>query len=84
MVLHPDGGTEVLDLPPGLPLGIGGEAFETRETHLPDGATLILCTDGLVETQFASPSSSRNCGTMPVTVAAVLVRSNATFILIRP
>ena len=51
LVLHPDGRTEVLDIPPGLPLGIGGEAFETRQVRLADGCTLVLVTDGLVESR---------------------------------
>ncbi|GAA2074482.1 SpoIIE family protein phosphatase [Actinomadura alba] len=53
IILRPDGSTGMLDLPPGLPLGIGiGEQqFETRELRLPAGATLVLCTDGLVESR---------------------------------
>jgi anti-sigma regulatory factor (Ser/Thr protein kinase) len=41
----------VLELPAGLPLGIGEQQFETRELRLPAGATLVLCTDGLVESR---------------------------------
>ncbi|MFC5751001.1 SpoIIE family protein phosphatase [Actinomadura rugatobispora] len=51
VVLHPDGRTEILDIPPGLPLGIGGEAFESRTVRLADGCTLVLVTDGLVESR---------------------------------
>jgi serine phosphatase RsbU (regulator of sigma subunit) len=41
---------QVLDLPPGLLLGIDGEAsFQTVELPLPPGALLVLYTDGLVE-----------------------------------
>ena len=46
-----DGSTQVLDLPPGLPLGLGAENFEATKIHLPPGATLALYTDGLVETR---------------------------------
>jgi serine phosphatase RsbU (regulator of sigma subunit)/anti-sigma regulatory factor (Ser/Thr protein kinase) len=46
-----DGTAGVVELPPGLPLGIGGEPFGVRELTLPDGATLALYTDGLVESR---------------------------------
>ena len=46
-----DGRTDVLDLPPGLPLGLGGEAFQPTQLSLPPGATLALYTDGLVESR---------------------------------
>ncbi|WP_329136021.1 SpoIIE family protein phosphatase [Streptomyces sp. NBC_01476] len=39
----------LLDLPTGVPLGVGGERFETTELDVPDGAVLVLYTDGLVE-----------------------------------
>ena len=51
VVVLPGGQTEVLDLPPGLPLGLGAEAFESTRISLPPGATLALYTDGLVETR---------------------------------
>jgi anti-sigma regulatory factor (Ser/Thr protein kinase) len=41
----------LLDLPPGVPLGVGGMRFETTELDVPDGAVLVLYTDGLVETR---------------------------------
>jgi GAF domain-containing protein len=41
---------QVLDLPPGLLLGVDGQArFQTVELPLPPGALLALYTDGLVE-----------------------------------
>jgi serine phosphatase RsbU (regulator of sigma subunit) len=46
-----DGSTQVLDLPTGLPLGLGAEAFEVTRISLPPGATLALYTDGLVESR---------------------------------
>jgi anti-sigma regulatory factor (Ser/Thr protein kinase) len=51
ILLYPDGLTEVIDLPPGLPLGIGTDPFEMREITLPVGGVLALYTDGLVESR---------------------------------
>ncbi|CAM5658644.1 SpoIIE family protein phosphatase [Streptomyces griseorubiginosus] len=46
------GGTvELLHLPPGPPLGLGGLPFEAAEVYLPEGSRLALYTDGLVETR---------------------------------
>jgi anti-sigma regulatory factor (Ser/Thr protein kinase) len=39
----------LLDLPTGVPLGVGGVRFETTELEVPDGSVLVLYTDGLVE-----------------------------------
>jgi hypothetical protein len=47
----PGGATQVLDLPPGLPLGLGAEDFRARRFAVPPGATLALYTDGLVESR---------------------------------
>ncbi|MGC9381030.1 SpoIIE family protein phosphatase [Streptomyces sp. MH13] len=41
----------MLDVPPGLPLGVGGEPFEEVEVELPEGSLLALYTDGLVESR---------------------------------
>ncbi|WP_327248307.1 SpoIIE family protein phosphatase [Streptomyces sp. NBC_01320] len=50
LLRHPDGYTEVLDLPPGLVLGIDPTAdYTTTEIALPPGTVLALYTDGLVE-----------------------------------
>ncbi|WP_225834650.1 SpoIIE family protein phosphatase [Streptomyces sp. NK08204] len=47
---HPDGHTEVLDLPPGLLLGIDAAAdYPMTEIVLAPGSVLALYTDGLVE-----------------------------------
>jgi serine phosphatase RsbU (regulator of sigma subunit) len=51
VLVLPGGATRVLDLPPGLPLGLGGESFEATQVTLPAGATLALYTDGLVESR---------------------------------
>ncbi|MFD7921229.1 SpoIIE family protein phosphatase [Streptomyces sp. NPDC059740] len=48
------GGTKkahLLEMPPGMPLGVGGEPFEETTVDLPDGALLALYTDGLVESR---------------------------------
>jgi hypothetical protein len=47
----PDGTTQVLSLPPGLPLGLGTGSFEATRVSLPPGATLAMYTDGLVESR---------------------------------
>ncbi|MGC9499948.1 SpoIIE family protein phosphatase [Streptomyces sp. WG7] len=41
----------MLDVPPGLPLGVGGEPFEEVQVELPEGSLLALYTDGLVESR---------------------------------
>ncbi|MEW2403181.1 SpoIIE family protein phosphatase [Streptomyces sp. NPDC046862] len=51
VLLHPDGSGEVLRVPPGAPIGVGSGGFESTETHAPAGATLLLYTDGLVESR---------------------------------
>ncbi|MEU5539245.1 SpoIIE family protein phosphatase [Streptomyces sp. NPDC020362] len=42
---------ELLDLPTGTPLGVGGVPFETTTLDLEPGDQLVLYTDGLVETR---------------------------------
>jgi PAS domain S-box-containing protein len=42
---------ELLDLPTGAPLGVGGVAFEVTTFDLVPGDQLVLYTDGLVETR---------------------------------
>ncbi|MCF3147475.1 serine/threonine-protein phosphatase [Streptomyces platensis] len=51
VLLHPDGSGEVLQVPPGAPIGVGGVPFETWELPAPTGGTLLLYTDGLVESR---------------------------------
>ncbi|CAG6397677.1 SpoIIE family protein phosphatase [Actinacidiphila cocklensis] len=48
-LVHPDGSVELLDVPAGPPLGLGGLPFEAIEHRLPEGSRLVLYTDGLVE-----------------------------------
>ncbi|MFB7861339.1 MULTISPECIES: SpoIIE family protein phosphatase [unclassified Streptomyces] len=45
----PDGSVRLLEVPPGLPLGVGGIPFVTTDVVLPLGSLLVLYTDGLVE-----------------------------------
>ncbi len=49
LLVQPDGRTAFADVPAGPPLGLGGMPFEAVELPLPDGAQLLLFTDGLVE-----------------------------------
>lgn len=51
ILLHPDRSTEIIELPSGLPLGIGSDPLEMRELVLPSGSVLALYTDGLVESR---------------------------------
>ncbi|MFB6949615.1 SpoIIE family protein phosphatase [Streptomyces niveus] len=44
-----DGRSELLDLPTGAPIGVGGVPFETATVQVAPGDRLVLCTDGLVE-----------------------------------
>ncbi|MFF4759786.1 SpoIIE family protein phosphatase [Streptomyces sp. NPDC001292] len=48
-VVTPGGAAELVDLPAGPPLGLGGLPFEAAELELPEDSLLALYTDGLVE-----------------------------------
>ncbi len=48
-LVGPDGSVEFPDVPAGPPLGVGGLPFETADLELPEGSSLVLYTDGLVE-----------------------------------
>ncbi|MFE3264375.1 SpoIIE family protein phosphatase [Streptomyces sp. NPDC059215] len=52
VLLHLGGRAEVLRVPPGAPTGVGGVDFEAVELDAPAGATLLLYTDGLVESRL--------------------------------
>ncbi|MFM9370692.1 SpoIIE family protein phosphatase [Streptomyces sp. Da 82-17] len=47
----PDKRPQLLSLPTGAPLGVGGVPFEAAEFTLSEGDELLLYTDGLVETR---------------------------------
>ncbi|WP_374986013.1 SpoIIE family protein phosphatase [Streptomyces fradiae] len=51
VLVAPGEEARLLDVPPGMPLGVGGEPFEEVEVELPEGALLSLYTDGLVESR---------------------------------
>jgi PAS domain S-box-containing protein len=50
-IVEPGEPALLLELPAGMPLGVGGEPFEEVDIDLPDGALLALYTDGLVESR---------------------------------
>ncbi|MBY8877073.1 SpoIIE family protein phosphatase [Actinacidiphila acidipaludis] len=51
VLVEPGESPLLLELPRGVPLGVGGEPFEEIEVQLADGALLALYTDGLVESR---------------------------------
>ncbi|MFD5319388.1 SpoIIE family protein phosphatase [Streptomyces sp. NPDC127098] len=51
VLLHVDGSTELVELPPNVPIGVGGVDFDMVEFEAPVDATLLLYTDGLVESR---------------------------------
>ncbi|MEJ8639418.1 SpoIIE family protein phosphatase [Streptomyces sp. NPDC006475] len=53
-VLRIDGRRELLDLPTGTPLGVGGNHFHSTTIDLGPGDQLVLYTDGLVERRDTS------------------------------
>ncbi|WP_153453421.1 SpoIIE family protein phosphatase [Streptomyces smaragdinus] len=52
VLLHSEGHSQVLEVPPGAPIGVGGTVFESMEFPVPPGSTLVLYTDGLVESRL--------------------------------
>lgn len=48
LLVSPTGAAELLELPTGPPLGLGGMPFESVELHLPEGSLLALYTNGLL------------------------------------
>ncbi|WP_371503225.1 SpoIIE family protein phosphatase [Kitasatospora sp. NBC_00374] len=51
VVLGPGRGPELLDVEPGVPLGVGGGDYRTLTTRLRPGDTVVMYTDGLVESR---------------------------------
>ncbi|MEU6273351.1 SpoIIE family protein phosphatase [Streptomyces populi] len=49
LVRAADGRSELLDLPTGAPIGVGGVPFEAVRVQVLPGDRLVMCTDGLVE-----------------------------------
>lgn len=55
LVKRPDGSADLIDLPAGPPLGLGGLPFESAEVELHEGSILALYTDGLIEGRRRDP-----------------------------
>ncbi|WP_221355936.1 ATP-binding SpoIIE family protein phosphatase [Streptomyces beigongshangae] len=49
LVRAEDGRSDLLDLPTGAPVGVGGVPFESVRVRVAPGDRLVMCTDGLVE-----------------------------------
>ncbi|MBQ0911361.1 SpoIIE family protein phosphatase [Streptomyces sp. RM99] len=49
LVRAADGSSELIDLPTGAPIGVGGVPFEAVRVPVAPGDRLVMCTDGLVE-----------------------------------
>jgi serine phosphatase RsbU (regulator of sigma subunit)/anti-sigma regulatory factor (Ser/Thr protein kinase) len=49
LVRAEDGRSELLELPTGAPIGVGGVPFRTKKVRVSPGDRIVLCTDGLVE-----------------------------------
>jgi serine phosphatase RsbU (regulator of sigma subunit) len=49
LLIHSDGATEFLDVPPSVPLGARPERRDNSPVTLLAGQTLLLYTDGLIE-----------------------------------
>ncbi|MGC0333936.1 hypothetical protein RKD23_006926 [Streptomyces sp. SAI-170] len=58
ILLEPDGRAGILDVPTGPPLGVDGVVPEAVEVEAPAGSTLVLYTDGLVESRTRDVSLS--------------------------
>ncbi len=54
VLVRPGGEAELIDIPTGAPLGVGGVPFASVERELAEGALLALFTDGLVEKRHQS------------------------------
>ncbi|MEV4970830.1 SpoIIE family protein phosphatase [Streptomyces scopuliridis] len=54
----PDGTVSLLELPGGPPLGLGDLPFESAEFEIPEGSTIVLYTDGLIENRTHDITSS--------------------------
>ena len=51
LMVPAQGPPQLIELPPGVPLGVTGHTFESRDIELEDDSLLVLCTDGLVESR---------------------------------
>ncbi|MEY9871946.1 PAS domain S-box-containing protein [Streptacidiphilus sp. MAP12-33] len=67
------GAANVLALPSGAPIGVGGVPFEVTELTVPEGSLLALYTDGLVEsrTEDIDVGTRRLCAVLELPHASV-------------
>ncbi|MET8331791.1 SpoIIE family protein phosphatase [Streptomyces sp. NPDC005181] len=49
VLVTPPGIAQLMDLPSGPPLGLGGLPFESTQREVPEGSILVLYTDGLIQ-----------------------------------
>ncbi|HEY9418489.1 MAG TPA: SpoIIE family protein phosphatase [Pseudonocardia sp.] len=71
LLAHPDGTTERLPAPVGVPLGVAGPPPRTETVHLRTGDLLVCYSDGLVE-RAGEPLSDGMAKLAAVTTTAVL------------
>ncbi|MGQ4363766.1 SpoIIE family protein phosphatase [Streptomyces sp. SAS_272] len=80
-VARPDGVVELLPLPAGPPLGLGGLPFEALETELPEGSLLALYTDGLIASRSrdsdVDDGAARLCRSLTAPAASLDVMCDA-------
>ena len=71
LVAHPDGTTEQLPAPVGVPLGVAGPQPQAEKVHLSAGDLLVCYSDGLIE-RAGEPLSRGMAKLATVTTTAVL------------
>jgi serine phosphatase RsbU (regulator of sigma subunit)/anti-sigma regulatory factor (Ser/Thr protein kinase) len=49
VLVSPGGESALVEVPSGVPIGVGDGPFQTSEFEAEEGSQLVLCTDGLVE-----------------------------------
>ncbi|MDX2709964.1 SpoIIE family protein phosphatase [Streptomyces sp. PA03-6a] len=55
VLVTPDGDAQLIDLPSGPPLGLGGLPFQATKLHLTEGSILALYTNGLIQAPTLDP-----------------------------
>jgi serine phosphatase RsbU (regulator of sigma subunit)/PAS domain-containing protein len=67
-VVCPDGSVHFAQAEGDPPLGVAGPPFEVSELRIPDGALLVLYTDGLIDSTSCDPAvgMGRMAGLLPV------------------
>jgi Stage II sporulation protein E (SpoIIE)/GAF domain len=76
VIVRPGGDTRLMELPPGLPLGLGSGSFQATEFGFAPGETLALYTDGLVESR--TQPIDHGMATLREALAATLARPGIT------